>query len=1167
MKRTIIFTILCILAATQAWAGADWPQTGITYRIKNIYGAAYLTMTDKDDASVKLTDEEQNSEYQFWEVVEDGSNYAFKNTGWSKQGKDIYLSCTTLAQGAPLAMSNTINEKCLYTLTECDFNNWDCFNIRPIGAPTFSLNSNMAATQFTLADRNASGSHWLFEPAVLLILEIVTMKSARSGKYINETTSGGLVQSSTVTETCKWIKYQTSDGYIFINNSTHKYIQAPQRNQQAVTGSEPVAFYGEESGGVWTFGYGGQYINERNSNDVCGWNQGMTDPGSRWALNKVGEISEAEVQAIMHGASPYLSEVKEGEYFRLYCEVLNQYIKDDYHNNRIGGKELDEDDVTQIWQAVAVGKESFYLQNVGTGQFIKAGKGESGRATGVQNNGTAFEPVINYAYSKVNNYFNFVIEGGLCLDLVGEGYVDNYYPGSKELSGAEWLLCRVDKVNEKTIEAEREAFAYFTANTDEYAKMLATASESNVILAEIFADKACSELTETAKAMSDDEFAARISSLPAMLKAMCLKLRNASWTLTKGGRNLEQFFRIADYHVYSNSESMHKVVGTTDIYNRLSNPTGITADAGDIIAVFVDKACPSGATLMLEVVESDERVNATYGETIALKQGMNLVQANKSCDLFVLYEINSAEDKPQNYLSNYPDIKVHIEGGKVNGNFDLTRGMTDAEWADMVESGMLMHGKVYLKGENAIGSWPSSILVPLNKTSISAIATFYDNIVKWDKEVMGINDEFMPGISQRFNNIYMAHGTEIDGYMYATSYGTFYSWSTLSTILSPNVLRNGGNQWGPSHEFGHNHQNLINMVGCTEVSNNFFANMVVYNMGASMSRGKALSNLSPNYVARNNWIELDIWCKTQMYWKLYQYFHLAGYDTAFFPKLFNILRRDGLKHENGKLVPASADYLRFAEACCEAAGADLTDFFQMYGFFDLIATSDEHDGVKCKKVDDYSIYYLYVTQDMIDATLTRCRAYEKKITNIGFIDDRIRQTPATYPGAAEGTMRTALNGGGSNDIGTEGSVGMFLDFRAENYKQADGYTAATVSLQPVGSNKALVVKINNDGEGAIGFKVMTADGQLLYFYNDFSFTVPTDVYKRTPYTKDNIAIIAADAQGRDYVIYKGKDYDETDGIAKVNANTTHDIYDLQGRRVSKPQRGLYITNKRVYIAR
>ena len=1149
--KTALVALFC-LAAAQVWAGADWPSAGKQYRIRNIYGAAYVTMNAGDAVTVRLDENELNTEYQLWEVEQTGSEYSFRNVGWASKGKDVYLACAAVASGAAVVGAEGKGDTGRFTLGEVSWNNWPCFNIMPVAAPSLSLNSNMAATIFTLASKNADGSQFLFEEGVVYPPEIVTLKNARSSKYIAES-DGKLVQSATVTDQAKWIKYYMDGGYVFINNATHSYIQTPQRSQQVIMGKEPVVFYADTNGTYWAFGSGGMYLNETQT-FVCGWNQGLNDQGSCWTVSQVGTITAEEVEEIMHGSSSYLKEVKDGDMFRIYCEVLDYYVFDNYQKDYIGGEAADESDMTHVWKAVAVGKESFYLQNIATGRYIKAGTKDSDIAKAVAENGTELEPVVNYAYSTIHNYFNFMVGNGLCLDMTGQGIVDNYVPGSKELSPAEWLLVRVKSVNQEAVDAARAEFEAYMKNSHEYEDMLAKQAETSALLAQLYTDAACTEFSDYAKAMSDDAFDKKVEALPALLRDMCTKMRHGTWPKTAGGRNLDEFFRIADYQVHSNAEWMHKVVGVTNEYSRLSNPTGISAYAGDIITVMVGDDCPAGARLKLEITDGGERSEVKIGELMDLNKGLNIFKMTQSADLFILYEINSTDDTPANYLSAYPDIRVHIEGGRTNGYFDLTRGMTDDEWADMVASGMLRHGRVFLKGDKVVGSWPTSILLDKNPTSIKAMAEFYNNIVGWDRELMGIDDAHMPGISKRFNNIYVANGTELapGSYMYATSYGTYFNWNTLTDILSPSILTNGGLQWGPSHEFGHNHQELFNMVGCTEVSNNLFANLVVYKMGAAMSRGVALSQLMPNYASRNHWIEIGIWCKTQMYWKLYEFFHLAGRDPQFYQKVFAIMRRNPLKHENGCLVPASDDYLHFVEVCCEAADADLSEFFQMYGFFDELKTDTQFGGKACKKVDDYSTYYLYCTQDMIEATKARCAAYEKKYLNIGFIDDRIRQTPATYPGAPAGTMRSALNGGGANGVGSEGTLGMYLDYMEDNYTPAKGYTLATCV---VGSTMQVSIV---GGVGAMGFKLYDYDGELVYFANTPEFTVPAAVVSRHKLNKTNVRIVAADAFGNDSEVYN-KDYvpSAIDAVRASDRNAGA-IYDLSGRRLHKTSRGVNV---------
>ena len=62
------------------------------------------------------------------------------------------------------------------------------------------------------------------------------------------------------------------------------------------------------------------------------------------------------------------------------------------------------------------------------------------------------------------------------------------------------------------------------------------------------------------------------------------------------------------------------------------------------------------------------------------------------------------------------------------------------------------------------------------------------------------------------------------------------------------------------------------------------------------------------------------------------------------------------------------------------------------------------------------------------------KQYPKKNTNLIFIDERIRKTPATYEGAKPGEMRWGTIGGmdpGDNRV--FGDVGHYEDFRQARY--------------------------------------------------------------------------------------------------------------------------------------
>ena len=1149
--RAAALALACLMGIGTVWAQST-PEVGKQYRIRNVRSGNYLTTQETQSATLVLQAKE-NTERQFWTFTNNtAGNASFTNVGYQNAGITANkLRAATASSNQAVTVGSTPTA---FAITKGTYDGQTAYNLVHSTNTALGVCSNSAGTGVLLYAKDDAGSWWAFEEAAIESPRIATLKNVRSGKYMYE--SGmAVLQAASVSDAAKWIVYPTSGGYMLINNSTHNIVQAPSKNVDVTTAKTLQVLTGVNSGDQWAFGYDDIYLNDRGNagQKVCGWTGGLTEGGNAWQMAKVADITEEEVLKILRENSPYATSVEDGKYYRLYNETRGNYVYDRYIENAVYGKALDENDYTQVWKAVKTGT-GFRLQGAVSEKYIASGTGQSAWAT-TNAAGTTYNVSVNAAVSSVNKYFNFTF-GSYALHMNSTQTLVNWYVGGDEVTASEWLLCEVPSLDADKLAAAKAEYAKVVEKQNEYNQMVSNISKYETVLNGLFTDKSYSELTDAAKAMGDDEFNNAISTLPAMLKDMCLKIRNDSWQLSKGGKNWEKFFRVADYKVYSKSTEMCWVVGMSYVMSRLSNPTGISGDEGDIIALFLAEPCPANATLKVELTEGGERENPRTGEQIALKQGMNLILVKRTQDLFIYYEINSAENNPAYYLDKFKDMKIHIEGGVLNGYYDLTRDMTDSDWADMVASDMLKHGRVFLKGSHVVGNWPSSVILSQNPKAIKNIAEFYNNIPKWEQELMGITNAYLPNIENRYRNVWTALGTDLgSSYMYATSYGTYYNWGTLGDILSTRVLSNGGNQWGPAHEFGHDHQNLFNMVGCTEVSNNVFSNAVIYKMGAAMSRGVALSELIPNYAERKNWMELGIWCKTQMYWKLYQFFHLAGRDTEFFPKVFNIMRSKPLEHKNGQLVPASKDYLHFAEVCCEAANADLSEFFQMYGFFDPVINDTKKGDVECKFIDDYSQYYLYSTSTMIKSSLEYCQSFEKKYLNIGFIDDRIRQTPATYPGAPAGTMRSALNGGGDNSVGTEGTLGMYLDYMEKNYTPAAGYTLkncyGTTTLKPN------IV----DGEGAMGFKVYNYDGELVYFANTPTFTIPANVVSKYGLNKTNIRIMAADAFGNDTEVYN-KDYVPS-AIESVKSDRTARngvVYDLQGRHARYSDHGLFIVN-------
>lgn len=175
-------------------------------------------------------------------------------------------------------------------------------------------------------------------------------------------------------------------------------------------------------------------------------------------------------------------------------------------------------------------------------------------------------------------------------------------------------------------------------------------------------------------------------------------------------------------------------------------------------------------------------------------------------------------------------------------------------------------------------------------------------------------------------------------YMWATDYCIGFVYTYLNNILlKENVMANKDNAWGPAHEIGHIHQAAINWPGSTESSNNLFSNYILYKLGKYCSRGSELNDLADSrFVRKKAWYNMgdathqgeDTEIHMRMNWQLWNYYHRCGHNPKFWQTLFKLLREDRITESD----PGGAQ-LKFAMKASEAAEEDLTDFFDLWGFF------------------------------------------------------------------------------------------------------------------------------------------------------------------------------------------------------------------------------------------
>lgn len=593
------------------------------------------------------------------------------------------------------------------------------------------------------------------------------------------------------------------------------------------------------------------------------------------------------------------------------------------------------------------------------------------------------------------------------------------------------------------------------------------------LMKDVFADAACTTLNSTYQAMSDSDLSAKLKAvgLDDEFANIVLKVKNNSWS------TYEKEFRIQNYKPYSDAAYWRdrlKAYGGSF----MGNPTGIYTQAGQKLYIFVDQEIPTGAKLSVVGCRGKEVVGLDVAvEGSKLSKGMNIIEGIADALYYIVYTVDTRSMSKA--VSDWPDMKIHIEGGVVNGYYDATHH-NDAEYQAMLSNAT--HERFIVKGETSLFVFKTETFRKAWPLTIEASLQWFEDLTMWEREVTGICEKVAGGsrsgapfylsggegiYPRYYNNPSCAiEGDVLDpGLANANWYRTSYN-SYEAVSQSFDVNRSDFDDWCAAHEVGHTNQGAINLEACTEVSNNMFSNIVSFHCGKNVSRGLHISTEMSDFVEHKPFVLRDIWSKTRMYYQLYLYYHQAQKNTSFYPNLFKELRNDPLVlWETGE-----KSLMKFVRKVCEVANEDLSDFFRAYGFFEPFTGT----------LVDYGSRTVTITQAEIDATLKEISKHPRKNREILFIEDRIERLPTTeyLPSVTE---RSDCYDGGT--IGQCGDMGQFTDY-----------------ISGTAPSEALYAQYGNSFifscKGAVGILVLDESDNLLFATNCYGFDMPASVLSK-----------------------------------------------------------------------
>lgn len=927
----------------------------------------------------------------------------------------------------------------------------------------------------------------------------------------------------------------TNSAFTLRNAETGRFIVAPTGNNAQVTtqtSAAPLYFIQKtvstENGGNPYYGIGANadgtgnvWMNTNtNISNVVGWSLG-NDGGSGWVIEEASDVTLDEVKAHVKGNSPF-STLESGKYYRLVNKMYpaRRMIENYTGDNKVRGLEngVLPNDNAQIWKISGDASTGYTIQNVFTGHYI-ADQGSTSQifpTTDQESSAKHFQTTTSggddwsapqYAFFRTTTGHN-----SLHCDA-GKNIVLWTY---NDANASWWNLEPVELILDEAAAIHQEYLDYLVEK-DALNQIAANATDINAALSKVFADAACTEMYEGYKSLSDYRLRQTLAAygLPEEIREMAVCVKNNTWELEQDAKynKYVRDFRIADYEPYSDCTVWNNITKVGP-FACATNPTGVTVKSGDVLYIYVgDDVKDSDAELKLEIVDDTNR-SGTRSQ--ALHKGINTFMAPHNGEVFVFYNVTNRDKyvyAAKGHEADYPNIRVHIEGGEATGMWDAHRGMNDDDW-DYLAANMLTAKFLHIKGHNTVIHCVTNNV--RNAKRLTDAMKIYDFIFMTEERLIGHDGQW----DGRYKPVMCYR----DGYTGNPNWGggSVNIPGLGEGYLNVESLMN--ERWVTYHEEAHGHQYPINLAATTESSNNGFAQMVNHEFGLTSRRGSGVKTLID--FKNNGWGWVDmlrggegtsrtegfkyyddcVWAQNHMFYQLYLYFHVAGNMPDFYPRLCDEMRRNGgLKKRGNASNPTLyyEDYFLFAEACAKVSQTDLSDFFDTWGFFDycedvkvgndytkgLNFVNNDRADLGVRFVGDYGSYYLRMPmrgdeddERRISELKAFMKSQPKKAPNIMFIDDHIlpRSVSPDCFAAQIDPSRIGQDVAYYSGTSKQGDFGDYAQFTGTNEANALDYSISgnTVTMT---------------GDGLVGVKIYDAQGNLKYIYNTETFTVPEDV--------------------------------------------------------------------------
>lgn len=1074
---------------------------------------------------------------------------------------------------------------------------------------------DLAAAQENIAGFNTNIEKAIAKTKSMAVLEnggIFRLKS-RYDHYAqeNEAAHTMVANQNLVANDLKqiWIVEKLATGFYLRNANTGRYMPAEGGSDVAlVTTETPTTIYikgSEYSAEYYTISWksdfsGATCLHENARGNIVKWNANTSTDGvkySDWSIEPLTEADTVNADIIrdhLAELNGIVTNITDGYYRLKSYKYSDRSMTENIVGTAVTTAPTDENDFTQLWYiTVANGKVT--LRNAISENYIRnnAGSGAQFR-TNKNNNYNTFTATLNK--SNTEPTFNFY---GTSMGLSCASSSNSYkvVGAASTLDESQWILTRV-KVDEADIEQARKDVM---ADLD----IIQNATAYNTKLQKFFLDNACTVLRSEYAAMTEADLRAAMKEdgLPTIMQDMAVCVLTDKWDADETRSKYVKLFKIQDVQIYSDNKVWGDITKVGP-FAELINPTGIQGKAGDVVYIYADNV-PTDADVKLVAQIAYDTEYRNKG-TLTLKKGLNAWQMPSDGEIFIGYTLTN----PNKYLKNYPTIRIHVEGGTVNGCWDLSRGMTNSDWS-WLKKNMFQGEFLHVKGIHTV--------LNLVRSKVTA-ATDVTNIMKgWDYSFMGL--EYLIGNDGQWDGRYFPVANPRHSYSGNPNWGG-YGGSNHTSITSSYLFNYdnfyNGNVWEILHELGHGHQGPINVAGTTEITNNSLAQCVSYMMGRNYSRGDGVQKLIQlfNYQSDEanghnpnlrGWTWTDytryatphydasLHATNHLLYQLYLFFEVQRHCPGFMPRLYDELRANPIQKGSSVANPTYYynDYFRLAEACAKVSGYDLWEFFEAYGFWkyydETISISENDDDAAAKAagikfIGDYGGYYMKLPvrgnaadEKRINDLRNYMHSLPLKAPNVMFLDDRI-ETSYVRSDSYVASIRKALVGQELLkywNLPSQGDFGHYTKFDSKDRSINLSYTiGSTIDSQDMKTDKGGAWNytltgrtITIKGGGLLGIKIYDPDGKLCWLANTRSFIVPEEIAEGLEQGTYKLKMAVTENKDLEF----DKAGLETGMTSYENANAGDNVgsvvRDLQGRIVTNLIPGqIYIKGKNKFVA-